>query len=74
MSLIYDDIKQVKKGDRKKFDRTFEELVAKGCDVVILACTELSVFKRNYDVSSRCLDAMDILIKEAIVRSGGIYQ
>jgi len=64
MSLIYDDIKQGKKGDRKKFDRTFEELVAKGCDVVILACTELSVFRRNHDVSSRCLDAMDILIKE----------
>ncbi|MCP1103161.1 aspartate racemase [Aequitasia blattaphilus] len=73
MSLIYDDIKSGKKGDKKKFNRAFEELVTKGCDVVILACTELSVFKRNFDVSERCIDAMDTLIYESIVRSGAKY-
>lgn len=74
MSLIYDDIKSGSKGDTKKFNRVFEELITKGCDVVILACTELSVFKGHHEVSERCLDAMDVLIRESIVRSGAEYQ
>ncbi|MFV0364116.1 MAG: aspartate/glutamate racemase family protein [Suipraeoptans sp.] len=74
MSLIYDDIKQGKSGDQRKFDRAFEELVAKECDVIILACTELSVYKKCHDVSSRCLDAMDVLIRESVIRSGAVYK
>lgn len=73
MSLIYDDIKQGKSGDREKFDRVMNEFVRKGCDVVILACTELSVFKEKHEVPSICLDAMDVLVKESILRSGAEY-
>lgn len=74
MSLIYDDIKKGKNGDRAKFDRVISELVRKGCDVVILACTELSVFKGKHEISSICLDAMDVLVRESILRSGAEYQ
>ena len=74
MSLIYDDIKKGKNGDRAKFDRVIGELVRKGCDVVILACTELSVFKGKHEISSICLDAMDVLVRESILRSGAEYQ
>lgn len=73
MSLIYDDIKAGKPGDRRKFDRVVSEFMRKGCDVIILACTELSVFKGKHDVSSICLDAMDVLVKESILRSGANY-
>jgi len=73
MSLIYDDIKSGKKGDKKKFERTYDELMEKGCDVIILACTELSVFKEYYPVPLNCVDAMDVLVKEAIIRSGAEY-
>lgn len=73
MSLIYEDIKAGKPGDRKKFDRVFSEFMRKGCDVVILACTELSVFKGKHEVPSICLDAMDVLVKESILRSGAEY-
>lgn len=74
MSLIYDDIKSGKSGDRAKFDRVLSEFMRKGCDAVILACTELSVFKAKHEVPTICLDAMDVLVRESIVRSGAQYQ
>lgn len=74
MSLIYDDIKAGKPGDRRKFDRVISEFMRKGCDVIILACTELSVFKGKHDIPSICLDAMDVLVKESILRSGAEYK
>ncbi len=74
MSLIYDEIKAGLPGDKKKFNRIFEELVENGCDVVILACTELSVYKKTHEVSERCLDAMDVLVRESITRSGAKYK
>ncbi len=73
MSLIYDDIKAGKPGDRRKFDRVVSEFMRKGCDVIILACTELSVFKGKHDVPSVCLDAMDVLVKESVLRSEAVY-
>jgi len=74
MSLIYDDVKSGKKANVNKFYRAFEELIANGCDVIILACTELSVFKRDHELPEICLDAMDVLIREAILRSGAEYK
>lgn len=73
MSLIYDDVKAGKPGDFHKFECALEEFIKKDCDVVILACTEISVFKRDHILPKMCLDAMDVLIKESIVRSGATY-
>ena len=49
---------------------------AKGCDAVILACTELSVLKNNYTelADPWYLDAMDALVKTCVITCGGIYQ
>lgn len=74
MSLIYDDIKSGRSGDRGKFDRVMNEFMRKGCDAVILACTELSVFKGKHEIPTTCLDAMDVLVRESILRSGAEYQ
>lgn len=74
MSLIYDDIKSGKRGDRAKFDRVMSEFMRKNCDAVILACTELSVFKGKHEIPTMCLDAMDVLVRESILRSGAQYQ
>jgi aspartate racemase len=73
MSLIYDDIKSGKPGDPGKFERALDDLKAQQCDVVLLACTEISVFKRTYPVPDICLDAMDVLVRESILRSGASY-
>lgn len=74
MSLIYDDIKGGKTGDREKFDEAYADLKAQDCDAVILACTEISVFKEYYPVPADCIDAMDVLVRESIVRSGAKYR
>lgn len=73
MSLIYDDIKTGKTGDTKKFDQAYNSLMKQECDAIILACTELSVFKEYNRVPENCIDAMDILVKESILRSGAEY-
>lgn len=70
MSLIYDEIKGGKPGDRRKFDQAYQDLMEQGCDAVILACTEISVFKEYNPVPANCVDAMDVLVKESILRSG----
>ena len=68
------DIKKGKPGDKNKFDRAYNDLKAKGCDAVILACTEISVFKEYYQVPADCMDAMDVLVRESIIRSGAEYR
>lgn len=74
MSLIYDDIKSGQPEDYNKFQRTYDELTSAGSDVVILACTELSVFKKKNQIYENCLDALDVLVKESITRSNATYQ
>ncbi len=73
MSLIYDDVKGGREPDHKKFWRVMEEFEGESCGAVILACTELSVYKGKNPVPEYCLDAMDVLVRESIVRSGGVY-
>lgn len=73
MHLIYEEIKCGKTGNVDRFNGVTYELKEMGCDSIILACTELSVFKEYHEIPDICVDAMDILIKESIVRSGGTY-
>lgn len=64
-SLIYEDIKAGKEGDKTKFEFAYKELKQR-CDVVILACTELSVYAEKNSIPINCIDAMDSLVREAI--------
>jgi len=74
MSIIYDDVKSGKLGDPEKFNRVIEEFMQKECDAVILACTELSVYKENFGVPDFCIDSTDVLVKEAILMTGAQYK
>ncbi len=73
-SLIYDDVKSGRPCDPSKFDRAIEEFKEESCDAVILACTELSVFKEEFGMPEFCIDAMDVLVRESIIRSGAEYK
>ncbi len=66
MSLIYDDVKAGREGDPTKFDRIHRDLVSRGCDCAVLACTELSVFSVQYRLPPFYLDAMAVLADRAI--------
>ncbi len=74
MSLIYDDIKAGKMGDEDKFHDAVTNLQSKGCNVIILGCTELSVYKKHHKVPIHCVDALDVLVRESIIRSGAEYE
>jgi len=74
MHIIYNEVKAGERGSKHLFNGVVDELVKEGCDVIILACTELSVYKRFHNVPECCLDAMDVLIRESIIRSGATYQ
>lgn len=73
MHIIYNEIKSGKKGSQDLFNGVLEELRAQGCDVIILACTELSVYKQYHQVPEYCLDAMDVLIRQSIIYSQATY-
>ncbi len=66
MSLIYDDVKAGREGDRHKFDRIHRDLVSQGCDCGVLACTELSVFSVQRRLPAFYIDAMAVLADRAI--------
>lgn len=74
MSLIYDDVKAGKEPDLDKFDRVFAAFDEAGCSYVILACTELSVLQRYRAMPAHVVDAMDVLVRVAIERSGAPYR
>lgn len=77
--LIYNEIKQgkTKKPVNRQVFRVIEEhLLNQEVDLIILACTELSVFRELHELTpSLYLDAIDILAKECIRRGGAeIYE
>ncbi len=72
MEIIYRQIKQGEKGDRDQFNVIVGELLNAGCDCIILACTELSVFKENFGINDEFfVDALEILVEQCIERCGG---
>ena len=70
MSLIYDDIKGGRYIEDGKFYQAYRSLMAQGCGAALLACTELSIYKECSSVPENCIDAMDALVQESILRSG----
>ena len=74
MSLIYDDVKAGRTPDFAKFDRVLAGFAESGCAYVVLACTELSVLKRYRTMPAHVVDAMDVLVRCSIERSGAPYR
>ena len=66
MDIIYNQIKKGKIGDYDMFLKIENELKANGCDGAILACTELSCFKEQHELSDFYIDAMEVLVKKSI--------
>ena len=67
-SIIYDGIKAGKKIDLNKFNSVIESLQNKGCEKIILGCTELSALRMIYKLNNKILiDAMEILAQKTLV-------
>ena len=64
--VIYDGIKKGRTPDVEGFLRVAEGLRAKGCEILILGCTELSVLKRDMPIGNGFIDALEVLAISAI--------
>ena len=70
MHLIYRNIKAGLAPEMDRFHAVRQELREKGAEVIILGCTELSMIKRDREIGSGFLDAMEVLAKQAVLRCG----
>ena len=68
--IIYDEIKRGREPDLKSFLTVADSLFSRGCERVILGCTELSLLKRNHLSDARFIDSMEVLALSAIRRCG----
>ncbi len=71
MDIIYNQIKKGENGSMHDFEKVDIFLKKSGCEAAILACTELSCFKDNHELTDFYVDAMQILCKKSIVTCGG---
>ena len=69
-SIIYDQIKQNKPVDRAAFLRVADSLRARGCERLVLGCTELSLLKKEGLDDELFVDSLDVLAYRTILACG----
>lgn len=70
MHLIYENVKATRPAEMDRFLGVERELRAKGAQVIILGCTELSMIRRDEVIGAGYLDAMQVLAKCAVEQCG----
>ena len=70
MKIIYEQIKVGLPGNDEDFNLIDEHLKQNGCDAAILACTELSCYAKQGEISDFYIDALDVLCEKAITMCG----
>ncbi len=66
MSVIYNNVKAGMPVDLTDFEYAAGQLRAKGAEVIILGCTELSIAKRNGTLGGGYIDVLDVLAKASL--------
>lgn len=72
MDIIYNEVKSKGFYDKKHFERVLNTFLDNGCTHVILGCTELSGFKKDFEKFT--IDPMDFLVRACIEKSGKTYK
>lgn len=70
MSVIYDEVKAGKKPDLGKVTAAADFLRGQGAQCNLLACTELSLVKRDYSLGAGILDILEALAQACVVHCG----
>ena len=68
--IIYGKIKKGEPPNIGLFFRVVESLKARGCEKIILGCTELSLLKKNYKLGDDFIDSLEVLAASAIKLCG----
>lgn len=66
MHIIYNEVKAGRNVDMERFYKVSDELSHKGAEAVLLACTELSLIKRDCSLKGGYLDVMEVLARKAV--------
>lgn len=66
MDIIYKELKAGKEVQMDNFEMMAEKLRQQGAEVILLACTELSLLKRDYEIGKGYLDVMEVLAAKAV--------
>ena len=74
MSLIYENVKAGVAVDISKFGEVSKALFEQNAQVVLLACTELSLIKREYELGSGFLDVMELLAQKSVLACGKLLE
>lgn len=64
--IIYEQIKKGQAPDRASFDAVVKSLLGRGCERVVLGCTELSLLKKLWSLSDPFIDSLEVLACAAI--------
>lgn len=71
MKIIYEQVKAGKEIDIALFYHLVETLKEKGCQAVVLGCTELSVVKRDFHIKrTDIIDSLEVLAMKTIITCG----
>ena len=74
MHVIYDNVKAGQPIEIEVFETVAKELFAKGTEVILLGCTELSMVKRDYEIGTGFLDVMEVLARQAVLTCGALKE
>ncbi|MCI9074078.1 MAG: amino acid racemase [Lachnospiraceae bacterium] len=70
MHLIYENVKAGKPVEFPLFQAVADRLFAGGAQVILLACTELSLVKRDHVLGPGFLDVLEVLARKAVLCCG----
>ena len=73
-TLVYGHVKRGKPGGGRLFAEASRGVKLAGADVVILGCTELSVYRSLHGVPCDCVDSLDALVRASIAWAGKRYR
>lgn len=74
MSIIYDNVKAGCPIDMEAFNAVTGKLFEEGAQVILLGCTELSMVKRDCNISKGFLDVMEVLARRVVLECGELKQ
>lgn len=70
MAIIYENVKAGRPVDLAAFERVAADLRGQGAQVILLACTELSLVKRDFPLGDGYLDVLEVLARKAVLVCG----
>lgn len=68
--IIYGDIKRGKDADMAEFNRVCGHMRAKGCERLVLGCTELSLIAKKNALGDEFVDSLEVLALKTIKMCG----